>query len=259
VPPWFDTGIELRPGEAVTVLAAGRAILSTELDLVVYPDMQLWYRTGEQGRVFRGTRQSLAAAKEWHGSEDRMEADAMYFDPSQERIFTGRDGLTHFNLWERPLWAEVSTELANAFIDHVAYLIPDERCRDDFLDWLAAPRSGCHSAPCSGSGTGQRAALRAGQRGVLGRDPVLTRAQLGNFPSCDNASPQPLAPENRRDPKVHQRSRAAWRDVRRDSPSRSTAIPPRVMRLIHQALHQERGELPGTVCLDIGDDAQGHQ
>ncbi len=57
-PPWFDTGLDLRAGEHVTVLAVGSAILSTELNLLFYPDMQLWYRVGETGRVFRGTRQS---------------------------------------------------------------------------------------------------------------------------------------------------------------------------------------------------------
>lgn len=57
-PPWFDTGLDLRAGEHITVLAVGSAILSSELDLVIYPDMQLWYRVGETGHVFRGTRQS---------------------------------------------------------------------------------------------------------------------------------------------------------------------------------------------------------
>lgn len=57
-PPWFDTGLDLRAGEHITVLAVGSAILSSELDLVIYPDMQLWYRVGEAGHVFRGTRQT---------------------------------------------------------------------------------------------------------------------------------------------------------------------------------------------------------
>jgi hypothetical protein len=57
-PPWFDTGLDLRAGEHITVLAVGSAILSSELNLRFYPDMQLWYRIGEVGAVFRGTRQS---------------------------------------------------------------------------------------------------------------------------------------------------------------------------------------------------------
>jgi len=57
-PPWFDTGLDLRAGEHITVLAVGVAVLSSELDLLFYPDMQLWYRVGETGSVFRGTRQS---------------------------------------------------------------------------------------------------------------------------------------------------------------------------------------------------------
>jgi hypothetical protein len=52
----LDTGLDLRAGEHITVLAVGTAILTSEL--VFYPDMQLWYRVGETGKVFRGTRQS---------------------------------------------------------------------------------------------------------------------------------------------------------------------------------------------------------
>ncbi|HEY0939781.1 MAG TPA: DUF3047 domain-containing protein [Steroidobacter sp.] len=57
-PPWFDTGLDLRAGEHVTVLAVGHAVLPSEHDLRFYPDMQLWYRVGESGHIFRGTRQS---------------------------------------------------------------------------------------------------------------------------------------------------------------------------------------------------------
>jgi hypothetical protein len=57
-PPWFDTSLDLRAGEHITVVAVGSAVLSSELDLLFFPDMQLWYRIGESGTVFRGTRQS---------------------------------------------------------------------------------------------------------------------------------------------------------------------------------------------------------
>ncbi len=57
-PPWFDTGIELKAGERITLFVNGQAILSRELDLAFHPDMQLWYRIGEAGEIFRGTRSS---------------------------------------------------------------------------------------------------------------------------------------------------------------------------------------------------------
>jgi hypothetical protein len=57
-PPWFDTGLDLRTGDQVSVFAAGQAILSRDLDLWFHPDMQLWYRIGETGKIFRGTRNS---------------------------------------------------------------------------------------------------------------------------------------------------------------------------------------------------------
>jgi hypothetical protein len=55
-PPWHDTGIDLEPGDPVTVLADGRVFLSRALDIWVGPSFQLWYRVGERGPVFRGTR-----------------------------------------------------------------------------------------------------------------------------------------------------------------------------------------------------------
>ncbi len=57
-PPWFDTGLELEAGEQVTIFVAGQAILSRELNLSFHPDMQLWYRIGDAGNIFRGTRNS---------------------------------------------------------------------------------------------------------------------------------------------------------------------------------------------------------
>ena len=56
VPPWFDTGIDLTAGESVSVFAVGRTWLARELDMWVSPEVQLWYRIGEAGQVFRGTR-----------------------------------------------------------------------------------------------------------------------------------------------------------------------------------------------------------
>jgi hypothetical protein len=55
-PPWFDTGMQIEPGESVTLLADGRVHISRALDLWVGPAFQLWCRVGERGPVFRGTR-----------------------------------------------------------------------------------------------------------------------------------------------------------------------------------------------------------
>jgi hypothetical protein len=55
-PPWHDTGLDLEPGESVTLLADGRVYLSRALDIWVGPAFQLWCRVGDRGPVFRGTR-----------------------------------------------------------------------------------------------------------------------------------------------------------------------------------------------------------
>ena len=68
VPPWTDTGIAIRRGEAVTLLASGRLILSTELDLWYGPRLALWGRIGERGTIFNGTRDSHSLTAGTDGS-----------------------------------------------------------------------------------------------------------------------------------------------------------------------------------------------
>ena len=57
-PPWFDTGLDLAAGETVTSLAVGRTWLARALDIWVGARFQLWFRIGEHGEAFRGTRRS---------------------------------------------------------------------------------------------------------------------------------------------------------------------------------------------------------
>jgi hypothetical protein len=55
--PWLDTGLELAADENLTAFAAGHTQLKgTELSFGA--DFQLWYRIGEAGSIFRGTRYS---------------------------------------------------------------------------------------------------------------------------------------------------------------------------------------------------------
>jgi hypothetical protein len=63
-PPWADSGIDLEAGESVTMFAQGRVYLSRALDVWTPPWFQVWYRIGERGTIFRGTRdlQSFTAA-----------------------------------------------------------------------------------------------------------------------------------------------------------------------------------------------------
>jgi hypothetical protein len=56
--PWRDTRIALRPGDEVSVFAAGRVYLSRALDVWAGPQFQLWMRVGASGPIFNGTRDS---------------------------------------------------------------------------------------------------------------------------------------------------------------------------------------------------------
>ncbi|NJD30541.1 MAG: DUF3047 domain-containing protein [Gammaproteobacteria bacterium] len=57
--PWLDTGWNLEPGDSVTLLAAGRVYFSRIADIWVGPSLRLWCRVGEDGPVFRSTRDTL--------------------------------------------------------------------------------------------------------------------------------------------------------------------------------------------------------
>jgi hypothetical protein len=54
VPPWTRTGIRVTKGECVTWLAAGRIVISPELDLSGGPRFHLWARVGDRGRITNG-------------------------------------------------------------------------------------------------------------------------------------------------------------------------------------------------------------
>ena len=67
VPPWTDTGIAVRRGESITLLASGRLILSADLDLWYGPRLALWGRIGERGTIFNGTRDSHSLTADTDG------------------------------------------------------------------------------------------------------------------------------------------------------------------------------------------------
>lgn len=54
-PPWLDTGIDLGAGEQVTTFVEGRTRLNGT-DIHIGPAYQLWFRVGEEGEIYRGTR-----------------------------------------------------------------------------------------------------------------------------------------------------------------------------------------------------------
>src|SRR4051794_31189538 len=70
-PPWTDTGLEVRKGDAVTLLAAGKVFLSEEFGLWGPPRFHLWgkiEKAGERGTIFNGTRDSFTLAAATDGT-----------------------------------------------------------------------------------------------------------------------------------------------------------------------------------------------
>lgn len=59
-PPWHDTGLDVKAGDHLSFFNAGRTVLSGLLDLFVPSFFQVWYRVGEDGPIFRGTRATFS-------------------------------------------------------------------------------------------------------------------------------------------------------------------------------------------------------
>src|SRR5438552_4487920 len=52
-PPWTPTGIELSPGDRISVFSAGRANIAGEPNVWVGSHFSLWMRIGAEGEIFR--------------------------------------------------------------------------------------------------------------------------------------------------------------------------------------------------------------
>jgi hypothetical protein len=55
--PWFDTGLDVDAGDNLTSFAAGQTRFK-DLPITLEPNFQLWFRIGQDGEIFRGTRDS---------------------------------------------------------------------------------------------------------------------------------------------------------------------------------------------------------
>ncbi|MBU0601159.1 MAG: DUF3047 domain-containing protein [Gammaproteobacteria bacterium] len=54
--PWLDTGMQVKPGEPVTVVLSGKAWLSRHYDISLEAPLQLWRRIGTDGPITRNVR-----------------------------------------------------------------------------------------------------------------------------------------------------------------------------------------------------------
>lgn len=75
----------------------------------------------------------------WLGSDRRMVAYTLTFDPSAGEFCAAEDGRHALNLWKpRPHTAPQDWQRRiGIFLEHITFLIPDEAERNRFLDWLA--------------------------------------------------------------------------------------------------------------------------
>lgn len=56
-PPWVNSGLALEPGDHVTTFAIGSTVVAGT-GISLGPSFQLWFRIGDDGEIFRGTRDS---------------------------------------------------------------------------------------------------------------------------------------------------------------------------------------------------------
>ena len=97
--PWVSAEMSLEAGDEVTYFVCGRAYANRFLDIYVNPSLQVWCKVGEQGEVFRGTRESHSFKaphggavqfgnyfpNDWVDTQgNRLQDDAVYADMDGE-------------------------------------------------------------------------------------------------------------------------------------------------------------------------------
>lgn len=78
----------------------------------------------------------VPTADVWVQDPGRITAHTLTFRPGHPEFTTDPEGAPALNLW-RPRERPPSAASAQPFLDHVAYLVPDQAERERFLDWLA--------------------------------------------------------------------------------------------------------------------------
>lgn len=68
VPPWTRTGLALRAGDRVSLLAAGEVVISEALGIRARPSFCLWRRVGERGHVRGSARDTTTFEAESDGT-----------------------------------------------------------------------------------------------------------------------------------------------------------------------------------------------
>jgi len=86
----------------------------------------------EEGEVTK----TIPYTKLWTSNKQRKSADVRTFNPNKAQFFA-ENGLRLFNSWCAPVWPQVDEEYAAPFFEHIDYLIPNKKSRNDLLDWFA--------------------------------------------------------------------------------------------------------------------------
>lgn len=96
------------------------------------PEFRLHTRASET----RVAKRFVLTADLWLQSPKRITTHTLTFRPGHPEFTTDPDGAPALNLW-RPRERPTSAASPQPFLDHVAYLVPNESERERFLDWLA--------------------------------------------------------------------------------------------------------------------------
>jgi hypothetical protein len=141
VPPWTRTSVRVRKGDCITWLAAGRIVISPELDLSGGPRFHLWARISDHGTIMNGPGDTFTfTAREdgpldlaiYHGEWATPEGDLA---TPREAYATVKGALDVCLLH----WRSPGLDAARRGLNQLAELAPDEPLIRAELERLASP------------------------------------------------------------------------------------------------------------------------
>ncbi len=115
-------------------ISDGARVARRDLPYIALPLSEFKLHTAAS--LTRVGKKLMPTADLWVQAPDRITTHTLTFRPGHGEFTTDPEGAPALNLW-KPRERPASTASVQPFLDHVAYLVPEQAERERFLDWLA--------------------------------------------------------------------------------------------------------------------------